>query len=250
MVDAVYRTEEVDSVNQKSVLLDVLKIRRAIGGVMVTELQGALPAGMKKQNAKPTPDLGERCVEEALRIIEERGVDALNMREVARRLGVSHQAPYKHFESRDHVLAEVVARVFADFADSLDQAGFQGAPEEELDQMIHAYFKYALDHPYRLRLIFDTELPDPVLHPGMLQNSKQALDHLFGVVARLPTTQNDPNPQARTERDALYVWSAIHGFSSIRNSHAWARLQFSGEVRTNGVETISRYIRDGLGITK
>jgi AcrR family transcriptional regulator len=41
-------------------------------------------------------------------IIGERGIEELSLREVARRLGVSHQAPYKHFPSRDHLLAEVV----------------------------------------------------------------------------------------------------------------------------------------------
>jgi hypothetical protein len=59
--------------------------------------------------------------------------------------------------------------------------------------------------------------------------------------------RNIPDPQARTERDALFVWSTIHGFSSIHNSHAWERLEFSEDVRANGVETISQHIRDGLG---
>ena len=55
----------------------------------------------------------EACVEEALAIVGEAGLEALSLREVARRLHVSHQAPYKHFPSRDHILAEVVGRAFA-----------------------------------------------------------------------------------------------------------------------------------------
>jgi len=42
-------------------------------------------------------DLREACIREALAIIEVGGVESLSLREVARRLGVSHQAPYKHF---------------------------------------------------------------------------------------------------------------------------------------------------------
>ncbi|MFX4450801.1 TetR/AcrR family transcriptional regulator, partial [Acinetobacter baumannii] len=45
----------------------------------------------------------------------------LSLRDVARRLGVSHQAPYKHFPSRDHILAEVVGRAYASFAAHLEK---------------------------------------------------------------------------------------------------------------------------------
>jgi len=58
-------------------------------------------------------DLRERCVTEALAIIQEQGVEQLSLRDVARRLGVSHQAPYKHYANRDALLAEVVARELA-----------------------------------------------------------------------------------------------------------------------------------------
>ena len=63
--------------------------------------------------AKPSPrsgNLREACIAEAFRIIEDAGLEALSLREVARRLGVSHQAPYKHFPSRDHIVAEILAQ--------------------------------------------------------------------------------------------------------------------------------------------
>ncbi|MCG8692745.1 MAG: TetR/AcrR family transcriptional regulator, partial [Minwuiales bacterium] len=70
---------------------------------------------------KPVPkDLREACVREALAIIDTSGVEELSLREVARRLGVSHQAPYRHFPSRDHILAEIVTRAFESFARYLD----------------------------------------------------------------------------------------------------------------------------------
>ncbi len=52
--------------------------------------------------AEPVP-LKEACVQAAHAFIVEHGVEQLSMREVARRLGVSHQAPYKHYPSRDHL---------------------------------------------------------------------------------------------------------------------------------------------------
>ena len=67
-------------------------------------------------------DLKEACVQAAREVIAEQGVENLSMRDVARKLGISHQAPYRHFESRDHLLAEIMRRCFADFAHHLDHS--------------------------------------------------------------------------------------------------------------------------------
>ena len=61
-------------------------------------------------------DLKEACVQAARDVISEKGVESWSMRDVARRLEISHQAPYRHFPSRDHLLAEIMQRCFEDFA--------------------------------------------------------------------------------------------------------------------------------------
>ena len=66
-------------------------------------------------------ELKEACVRAAREVIAEHGVEQLSLREVARKLGVSHQAPYRHYPSRDHLLAEVMRRCFESFARSLDE---------------------------------------------------------------------------------------------------------------------------------
>jgi AcrR family transcriptional regulator len=66
------------------------------------------------------PALRDACVEAARVVICRDGIENLSLRDVARQLGVSHQAPYKHYASRDHLLAEVVRRSFEQFALHLD----------------------------------------------------------------------------------------------------------------------------------
>lgn len=88
--------------------------------------------------------LREACVKEALAIIANRGLDALSLRDVARRLGVSHQAPYKHFPSREHILAEVVSRAYASFASHLAKRTRSDDPYRDLGQ---SYLDYARKHP-------------------------------------------------------------------------------------------------------
>ena len=55
-------------------------------------------------------DLKEACIQAAREVIAEQGTEGLSLRDVARKLGVSHQAPYRHYPSRDHLLAAIMQR--------------------------------------------------------------------------------------------------------------------------------------------
>ena len=68
----------------------------------------------------PPAQLREACIAAAREAIARHGIESLSLRDVARRLGVSHQAPYKHYPSRDHLLAEVMRCGFQQFARHLD----------------------------------------------------------------------------------------------------------------------------------
>lgn len=163
----------------------------------------------------------EACVREALRIIAKSGIDSLSLRDVARRLGVSHQAPYKHFPSRDHILAEVVGRAYAGFADHIEKRSRSSDPYEDLGLLGRAYLEYARKHPLHYQLMFGTPLPDPAEHPEMLTKAEHALDCLREAIARLPGRE----PGADVDLDALYVWSVVHGLAGIvqaRTTHQLA----------------------------
>jgi len=160
---------------------------------------------------RSTRDLREACVEEARSIIAEQGVEGLSLREVARRLGVSHQAPYKHYPSRDHLLAEVVARAYAAFAVHLDARPHYDDAHDDLRAMGEAYVGYALAHPLEYRLMFGTPLPDPAAHPDMMRQSRHAFAILRDAIARLPRGDGEP---VRPELDAMFVWATVHGLAS------------------------------------
>ena len=79
------------------------------------------------------PDLREQVLAASLELIEEQGVAALSLREVARRAGVSHQAPYHHFGSKDALVAELVARGFTGLSEMLEAAeNARGTPTRRL----------------------------------------------------------------------------------------------------------------------
>lgn len=163
--------------------------------------------------------LREACIAEALAIVEEKGVEALSLREVARRLGVSHQAPYKHFASRDHILAELVSRAFAAFAQYLERGG-NGKSGDDVASLGSAYLDYADRHPLQYRLMFGTLLPDPGHHPDMMRNARLAFAVLQGALGRDPPAGPVRPTYDDINLDALFVWSAIHGVASMMQTNA------------------------------
>lgn len=162
-------------------------------------------------------DLKSACVSEAIKIIEEVGLEKLSLREVARRLGVSHQAPYKHFESRDHVLAAVVADVFKQFARFLDDRPKNGEPWGDLRSLGVRYFEYAAAHPLHYRLMFSGGLPSVATFPEMMRQAEHAFSLLRQAIAALPRGERSVG---EIDRDALFVWSTIHGLVSVMEADA------------------------------
>jgi AcrR family transcriptional regulator len=180
-----------------------------------------------------TQNLREDCIKEGLRIVEERGIEALSLREVARRLGVSHQAPYKHFPSRDHILAEMVRQAYVSFAEFLEHRPICGDPPHDLGAMGQAYLEYALTHPLHYRLMFGTPLPDPAKHPEMLHDARHAFALLKDGIADVHAMTHGPGPLERTEYDALFIWSTLHGLAMILQSRVIDSLNLKPEVIEN-----------------
>src|SRR5581483_7098288 len=73
-------------------------------------------------------DLGAALRDAARAILEEEVIAGLSLRSVARRAGVSHAAPYRHYANVDALLADVAAAGFAELRAALEQAG--AAPGE------------------------------------------------------------------------------------------------------------------------
>jgi AcrR family transcriptional regulator len=184
---------------------------------------------MARQPRRPI-DLKESCVQAAREVIAEQGVESLSMRDVARRLGISHQAPYRHFESRDHLLAEIMRRCFADFANHLD-ARLPGTDDRtDLAAMGEAYLDYAIAKPLEYRLMFGTPWPEPAQHSGLVADAVHAFDILRNNLRRRHGTA--AGMQARADLDALFIWSALHGMASISQSQAMDNLRLAPGVAT------------------
>ena len=177
-----------------------------------------------------------------------RVLSSLSIREVARRLGVSHQAPYKHFDSRDHILAGVVARTYAEFSRHLEARPRSDDPQRDLYNMGIAYLSYARDNPLKYRLMFGTPLPEPGRYPDMMEEAHRAFDILRERLSSMPRRPlgDGQNKESDAGRDALFVWSTLHGFASIAASDAVATLGMSGDELARSQARLMQRIGVGL----
>lgn len=191
--------------------------------------------------------LREACVQEALAIIETDGVESLSLREVSRRLGVSHQAPYKHFSSRDHILAEVVKRAFDAFAAYLSHHADAPDPRTRLEQIGRAYLAYAQAHPLHYKLMFNTPLPNPSEHSAMMESAQHAFAMLRDCLAGMVAEQGKLG--TLTDLSALFVWSTVHGLASILQTQVLETLALPSDVLGAAVNHILASIEAALATT-
>ncbi len=189
---------------------------------------------------KTTVPLKESCVDAAREVIAESGLEALSLREVARKLGVSHQAPYRHYPSRDHLLAAVMSKCFIDFRAHLEARQASDNPDQDLGELGRAYLSYARSHSLEYRLMFGTPWPAPAEHPDLVRNAVYAFDVLRGVLRRL----GEHMPAAQIDQRALFIWSCMHGLSGIRAGDVMQHLAIDSAV----AETASEQVLAMIGL--
>lgn len=153
-------------------------------------------------------EVREKIVAASLDLLKTEGLSALSLREVARRAGVSHQAPYHHFSDREAILAELAKRGFEDLLTYMRRT-IDVPVEKRLRSMAHAYVEFARDHPDQFRLMFRTELVDLSCYP----DAKTAAEETFALLlATAGATHADPQSELR---EAITLWAFVHGLSTL-----------------------------------
>ena len=188
-------------------------------------------------------DLREELVQAALRIVAREGSAALTLREVARRAGVSHAAPYHHFADRAAMMAAVAERGFGGLREAM-RAALETAgrtPHARMQAVGAAYVQFAASHPGLFRVMFGPELSPMDARPSLCATSDEAFAVLVSAtqaVLRAPTA-DDP----RVQGAALAAWSLVHGLATLWNDTGLTR---SGADLATLTRTATDVLRHGL----
>jgi len=166
-------------------------------------------------------DLRRAIVQAALEILGETQSLEFSLRELARRAGVSHNAPYKHFADKRELLAAVSAAGFEMLTKSMARAiAGRGNARDQLFATLRAYVDHGVDNPALYRLMFGGYLsgPDhsrPAVELAEGDKTKALLGSLIvagGLGRAIPDT---PRNERKIAGAILACWSLVHGLTLL-----------------------------------
>lgn len=163
----------------------------------------------KRANAYHHGDLREALIEAAYSEVERDGAEVVNMSALARRLGVSQAAPYRHFADRDDLLTAVAAKGFRAFTKALEESLGLPHPSSRLGRLAHAYVEFGLQNTGLYRLMFVTHLLQRAPPDGDLPNA--ASESLRLIIQEMPPSDDE----ASAARLGLRFVAALHGITMM-----------------------------------
>jgi len=165
-------------------------------------------------------NLRQALIDAALDLIAEHGPSGFSFVEVARAVGVSPAAPYRHFRDRAALLAEIARVGFEQFETELTAAWDGGRPEPAaaLVRIGRRYLDFARRQPALYAAMFESGLP-PDTDAALLRASERA----FGVLlhgAEVLCASLRPGRRPPAMMVALHLWAMAHGTASLFLAHA------------------------------
>ncbi len=157
-----------------------------------------------------------QILDEARELYLEAGLAGFSMRGVAERVGVTATALYRHFASKDALLASLLGEAFATFGSYLGRALGGQTPLERFRLTGKGYVDFALDHPRDYALMFLTNCKDlgyERISEELAQRSRGTFEF---VVDRAKECLDAHVFAPRDPREiGLHVWSTLHGLVSL-----------------------------------
>lgn len=160
-------------------------------------------------------DLRRALVAAGASLLDDRPPARISLREVAREAGVSHAAPYHHFEDRGDLLKAVGDECMRDFLDRQEAAvAAEADPADRLVALGEAYVSFAAERPHAFALIFDPVLcpphdPSPERTPLIARNEELLADCVAGWLRTRQRTMDD------VEALSVALWGTVHGLAAL-----------------------------------
>jgi len=166
--------------------------------------------------------LKEVLLQASLRLIAEVGPSAFTLREVARRAGVSHNAPYRHFHNKEELLAVLACEGFEQLTASMVKASQAGSNAMDRFRLSgRGYVQFALTYPQHFAIMFDVPWRLD-RYPEARAAGERAFETLVGYVKGCQS--EGFLPEGDWQPLALLAWSMVHGVAKLALSE---RLPFS-----------------------
>jgi len=147
-------------------------------------------------------DLRNGLLEAARTILEEESLAALTLRAVARKAGVSHAAPYRHFPNHEALLVELSVEGFDELRMAIAEAAkAQGVESEKIANIGAAYMRFVAQRPALARLMFGGQLPNRDQFPALGLKADSIGEEIGNAL--------------HDSALGLAVWASVHGLAML-----------------------------------
>ena len=179
-------------------------------------------------------DLRDALIKAALREAEQGGPEAISIKALARELGVSQPAPYRHFADREALLAAVTAEAFRQFTAMMRQALAKPSRRSKLSRLAQATLDFGLRRNGIYRLMFASRAMSCAAKGSELH---KAASETFALVLE---ALESPAIGYLRERQALKIWAALHGVVMLAEQG-----MLTGEVaHTTREELVEDFVKE------
>jgi AcrR family transcriptional regulator len=162
-------------------------------------------------------NLRAELLDTAIEQLRDVGADELSLRALARAIGVSQTAPYRHFSDKGELLAAMATRGYRNLLAALRAAVAEAGDgaAEQLTAVAHAYVEYAAQNPQLFKLMFGPAVQPAQRYPELRDASRDT----FQLVQDILQRGMDQGAFRRSDELAYLTnagWSAIYGLATLR----------------------------------
>jgi AcrR family transcriptional regulator len=174
-------------------------------------------------------NLKEALISAGLEILTEKGIEGLSLRSVAKRIGVSHAAPYNHFPDKQALLAAMSTAGHEKFHQTLLETfeKLKNTSPEIIVEIGWAYLQFAQEDPSRFKLMFSGALEEERNHPAYMEISGKSIT-LFEEIIVFCQLKGQL-PSGRVDHLAIKLWSSVHGFATLMLENQFPPQYLQGE---------------------
>ena len=161
-------------------------------------------------------NLRAELLDTAVEQLRASGTEALSLRALARTVGVSQTAPYRHFTDKDELLAALATRGYQALLGALQDAGKTApdSPQEQLFAFARSYVDYAAANPELFKLMFGPTLQPAEKYPELREASRETLALVHKILHK------GIQLGIFKDQDITYLanaaWAGIHGLATLR----------------------------------
>ena len=178
-------------------------------------------------------NLATTMLDTANAMLEQLPAEKIGLREIARQLGVSASASYRHFGSREALMAALAARGFRQLSTELEQAEAGPSDTPALQRLGQAYVRFALAN----RNLFDLMMRQP--RDGTSADLEASSAHAFSKLSAAVSSLTGAHRREAT----VGAWALVHGLAILISDRQLAQDLMQGDQLDRLVEvTTATYV--------